>query len=274
MSVKEIKAIDVHAHFGEYINPGSKIINELCSTSIEYVLSMQERANASYTIVSPMEAFEQPVKNCDPVKANDYASRTADSYDEVFQWVVVHPEFEETFRQAEKRLKTPKCAGIKIHPELHGYHIKEHGKRLIEFAAKHGAVVLTHSGQENSKPEEFLEFTDECPEMTLIVAHLGCRYDDDPFHQVYAVDRSRHGNVYLDTSSFSSITPRLIETAVKMIGADRMLYGSDASCYFSPMQRARIDSAFICDEDKKKILYGNAIRLFSKIPYVEKRYEC
>jgi predicted TIM-barrel fold metal-dependent hydrolase len=268
MLIKDVKAIDVHAHFGEYIDPRSKIINKLVSADIDFVLACQKKANAAFTVVSPMEAFATP-DVCDPVKANDEASAIADSIAEVFQWIVVHPGFERTFAQAEERLKTPKCLGIKIHPEMHNYHIKEHGKRLIEFAAKHGAVVLTHSGQENSKPEDFLEFTDACPEMTLIVAHLGCTYDDDPFHQVYAVEQSKHGNVYLDTSSASGITPRLLETAVNMIGSDKMLYGSDVSCYFSPMQRARIDNAFISDEDKKKILYGNAMKLFSKIPYVE-----
>ena len=151
---------------------------------------------ATYSIVSPLEALGQPPESCDSVKANDDASRTADSYEEVFQWIVVHPEIKETFRQAEERLKTPKCTGIKIHPEMHGYHIKKHGGKLIEFAAKHKAVVLTHAGQENSKPEDFLEFTDACPEMKLIVAHLGCSYDDDPFHQVYAVGQSKHGNVF------------------------------------------------------------------------------
>jgi len=269
MLIKEVKAIDVHAHFGGYIDPRSQIINKLCSADIEYVLSCQQKANVSFTIVSPMEAFEMPAKNCDPVKANDEASVVADNYDEVFQWVVVHPDFEETFRQAEDRLDSPKCVGIKIHPEMHEYHIKEHGKKLIEFAAKHEAIVLTHSGQENSKPEDFLEFTDACPEMKLIVAHLGCRYDDDPFHQVYAVEQSKCGNVYLDTSSASNVTPRLIETAVNMIGSDKMLYGSDLACYFSPMQRARIDSAFISELDKEKILYKNAMKLFSKIPYIE-----
>lgn len=269
MSIKDVKAIDVHAHFGKYITPVSPIINKLCSADIGYILQCQQQANVAYTIVSPMEAFEMPAKNCDPVKANDDASRVADDNEQIFQWVVVHPDFEETFRQAERRLGEPKCLGIKIHPEMHEYHIKEHGKRLIEFAAKHKAIVLTHSGQERSKPEDFLEFTDECPEMTLIVAHLGCRYDEDPFHQVYAVAQSKKGNVYLDTSSSNNVTPRLLETAVNMIGTDRMLYGSDVACYFSPMQRARVDSTFISDEDKKKILYKNAMKLFPKIPYIE-----
>ena len=77
MSIKDVKAIDVHAHFGKYITPASPIINKLCSADIGYILKCQQQANVAYTIVSPMEAFEMPAKNCDPVKANDDASRVA-----------------------------------------------------------------------------------------------------------------------------------------------------------------------------------------------------
>ena len=48
------------------------------------------------------------------------------------------------------------------------------------------------------------------------------------------------------------------------IGADRILFGTDSPLYFAAMQRARIDYADISVEDKKKILYGNALKLFSK----------
>ena len=50
MLIKETKAIDVHAHFGDYIDPRSKIINKLCSADIEYVLSCQQKANDTVII--------------------------------------------------------------------------------------------------------------------------------------------------------------------------------------------------------------------------------
>ena len=80
-------------------------------------------------------------------------------------------------------------------------------------------------------------------------------------HQVRAVQRSRHGNVYADTSSSRSIVPGLIEWAVREVGAERILYGTDSPLYFAPMQRARIDQAEMPDEAKRVILRGNAERL-------------
>ena len=58
-----------------------------------------------------------------------------------------------------------------------------------------------------------------------------------------------------------SMLPNLIEWAVGEVGADRILYGSDVSCYFPPMQRARIDHAHIRDDEKLKILRDNAVTL-------------
>src|SRR5438067_888502 len=81
-------------------------------------------------------------------------------------------------------------------------------------------------------------------------------------HQVRAIQQSRHGNVFADTSSTRSITPNLIEWAVREIGAERVLYGTDSPLYFAPMQRARIDHADLSDHDKRLILCDNAIRLF------------
>jgi hypothetical protein len=81
--------------------------------------------------------------------------------------------------------------------------------------------------------------------------------------QVKAIQMSKHGNIYADTSSSMSITSNLIEWAVAEIGPERILFGSDTPLYFSPVQRARIDHAEISDEAKQLILRGNAERLFS-----------
>ena len=99
--------------------------------------------------------------------------------------------------------------------------------------------------------------------MKLILAHIGCGWDGDLGHQVRAIQKSRHGNVFADTSSARSIVPGLIEWAVREIGADRVLFGTDTPLYHAAMQRARIESADLADADKRRILKENAVRIFS-----------
>jgi len=159
-------------------------------------------------------------------------------------------------------LSRPKCAGIKIHPEEHCYPIHEFGAEIFEFAARHRAVVLSHSSEPNSLASELVEWADRFPEMTLILAHIGCGWDGDYTHQVRAVQRSRQGNVFADTSSARSITPRLIEWAVREIGAERIVFGTDTPLHLTAMQRLRIDQAGLTDAEKRQILHENAERVF------------
>jgi len=177
-------------------------------------------------------------------------------------WVIVNPLEKPTFEQAQQMLTNPKCMGIKIHPEEHGYQIKQQGGAIFEFAARHQAIILTHSGHENSMPEDFVTFANNFPEVTLIAAHVGCTCDDDPTHQIRAIQASKHGNIYSDTSSIQNILPGLLEYAVREVGAEQILYGTDSPLYFAPMQRARINHAEISDQAKRLILHDNAAAIF------------
>ena len=171
---------------------------------------------------------------------NEDARRAVEETEGLLQWVVVHPGQPATFEQVREMLKSPKCVGIKIHPEEHCYAIAEHGRAIFEFAANLRAVILTHSGEPNSMPLDFVPFADDFPEVTLILAHLGNSGEagESPELQVRAIQASRHGNVYVDTSSAQSILPGLIEWAVSEIGAERILFGTDTPLYFAPSQRA------------------------------------
>lgn len=256
-----VQAIDVHAHYGLYRQSPYELVNRLMSGDVETVLQRARLANTRLTIVSSLESLTPRCKN-DPAQGNEDSVRDITNRDGLLFWVVIDPAKPVTFDQAREMLKNPGCAGIKIHPEEHGYKISEQGRKLFEFAAFHQTVVLTHSGEKNSVPEEFIPFANEFPEMKLILGHLGCGYDNDPGHQVRAIQKSRQGNVFVDTSSASGIMSGLLEWAVKEIGAERILYGTDSPLYFAPMQRARIDQAEIGADDKRKILYQNAEKLF------------
>jgi len=222
---------------------------------------MARKNHIGLTIVSPLSGL-MPRGAADAVRGNQEAFDVVRRYPELRQWVIVDPRRPETYDQAKDMLLEDHCVGIKIHPEEHVYPIKEYGPKLFEFAARLRAVVLTHSGEANSLPEDYVPLADRFPEVTLILAHLGCRIDSDPTHQIRAVQGGRNGNIYVDTSSASNILPGLLELAVKEVGADRLLFGTDTPLYFLPMQRARIDHAEISDMDKKKILRENAEKVF------------
>lgn len=262
MRTATIQAIDAHAHYGQYLRSGmNDEIADFMSGDAAKVVQRATAANIALTIVSPLLAL-LPRGGADPVEGNREAAKVVAETDGLLQYVVVDPLHPATYEQAAEMLSLPKCVGIKIHPEEHCYPIREHGPAIFEFAAKHRAVVLTHSSEQNSLAMDFVPFINDYPEVKLILAHIGCGWDGDLTHQVRAIEKSKHGNAFADTSSARSITPKLIEWAVKHVGAERVLFGTDTPLYHASMQRVRIDHADLSDQEKRLILRENAIRLF------------
>lgn len=265
MDPNVVEAIDVHAHYGTPVCPAkSDLLNSFSQGDGKTVLERARKACTAYTIVSPLSGL-MPRGGSDPVGGNEDSQRVVQACEGLLRWVIVDPGKPETYQQAAEMLPDPKCMGIKIHPEEHLYPIRDHGREIFEFAEHHEAVVLSHSGDPNSLPADLVVFANEFPGVRLILAHLGCGPKGDPTYQVRAIQQSKHGNVYADTSSAKSILPRLIEWAVKEVGPERLLYGTDSPLYFAACQRARLNSADISDADKELILRDNAIRLFATL---------
>ncbi len=259
MSVGEVWAIDVHAHLGVYAH-GDDMQRRFMSGDAAQVLRLAALARTERTIVSSLEAL-LPEGAGDAIAGNDLALRSVEGNDGLRLWAVLDPRRSESFDQVKRLLAHPRCMGIKIHPEQHQYAIADYGRKVFEFAARHGAVVQTHSGQLRCMPMDFVPLADAFSEVALILSHLGFCWNEDCTQQVRAIQAGRHDNIYTDTSSAKSITPNLLEWAVSEVGAHRILYGTDSPLYFAPMQRSRVDCADLSDHQKRQILHENAERL-------------
>lgn len=270
MNITDIKAIDVHSHFGEWnyaAAPREKY--PFYEGDTNYLLQNMEYSNIAISINSHLYSFF-PRGHGDSFLCNQLGFAIVEKNPNLYMWAVVDPLQPETYAQAKELLGHEKCLGIKVHPEEHRYPLKTYGANLYEFAAKNNAMIEGHSGEEWSLPEDYGDFANHYPEVTTIVSHLGCGWDGDFRHQIKAIQCNRNNNLFTDTSSAKSINCNIIEIAVAEIGSEKILFGTDSGCYFSPSQRARIDYARIGDQDKKNILYQNGLRLF---PQLKKAYE-
>jgi hypothetical protein len=70
-------------------------------------------------------------------------------------------------------------------------------------------------------------------------------------------------NVVVDTSG-SQPYDGYLEYTLKALGPDRVLYGSDYPCRDIPVQMGRIQSIDLAPEVREKVLFGNALKFFSK----------
>lgn len=263
-----IPAIDVHAHYG-IINRdgGDPLADGFMSKTAAEVARNALSCGVVLTLVSPLVGLF-PRGRADAVAANEAAFRELPGIPNLRQYVIVNPLQPRTFDQAREMLQAPWCAGIKIHPEEHCYRIADYGEELFAFLEETRAPAMAHSGCPNSLPSDMVPFADRHPGARLLLAHLGNGVGDRDHVdlQVRAVQRARHQNLWIDTSSARNVLPGLIEWAVKESGAERLLFGSDAPLYHLAMQRARIDSADISLTEKRQILRSNALSFFNITP--------
>jgi uncharacterized protein len=260
---EQIIAIDVHAHYGVYRIPKGEchpLKAEFYTGDAKTVARRAQEARTQWTVVSPLTAI-LPTGQGQVLQGNDEAAKVVPATPGFLQWVVIDPQEPDSYAQAKDMLAQPHCVGIKIHGEMHQYSTRRYAPALFEFAAKHKAVVLAHSGCKTTLPGHFVDAINQFPEAKLILAHLGHAIDGDPTHQVRAIQSSKHGNIYVDTSSANSLLPNLIEWAVKEVGVDKILYGTDTPLYAASMMRARIDHADLTLPQKRAILRENAVRL-------------
>jgi Predicted metal-dependent hydrolase of the TIM-barrel fold len=263
MIFSDVVAVDSHAHFGGYVHP-DPLIAAFSSGECAQVAERAAACGIQWTIASPLAGLLPRGRTVDVRLANEAAFRQVPQVPGLLQYVIVNPLQPETYAQAREMLKSPWCVGIKIHPEEHAYRIADHGEELFAFFEEVEAPVMTHSGCPNSLPGDFVPFADRHPGARVLLAHLGNgagaggRVD----LQVRAVQAAKHGNLWVDTSSARSILPGLIEWGVKELGAERLLFGSDAPLYDVAMQRSRIEMANLSPLEKRLILRDNAVKFF------------
>lgn len=239
--------IDIHSHFNHGV-PCDCPDTPLHRRDLAFVLSGYDRFGIEYCGMSTFGSVMEKTEYIE--EENRFLHEYVKTCDRMYQWVVIDPRQDNTYRQAELMLGHPKVLGIKIHPAFHGYDIEEYGDALFSFADAYRAVVLMHP----MKIEKMPAYADRYPNMKLIIAHLGSQDHID------AIKRAEYGNIYTDTSGGASNQNNIVEYAVENVGSEKVLFGTDTySCAF---QFSRIALSQISFEVKENILFRNAQRLF------------
>ncbi|TXG79401.1 MAG: hypothetical protein E6R14_11090 [Thermomicrobiales bacterium] len=254
-----MRAIDVHGHFGPYDRGIGTRVDAFMSANAEQVAQRGLDSGIEVTVVSAIHGLIPYRGNA--VLGNRDAVLAVETNSALRFWTIIDPRVPASYAQSEELLGHPCCTGIKIHPHAHAYEIREHGPALFSFAAERNAVVLTHSGDVGSYPEDFVPFVDQYSNVQLILAHLGNSDDGSISRQVEAIARARNGNLWVDTSSARSMFSGLIEWAVEQIGHGRILFGTDTPLYWAGAQKGRIESAQLEVAAKEAILWSNAAGL-------------
>jgi predicted TIM-barrel fold metal-dependent hydrolase len=149
---------------------------------------------------------------------------------------------------------------------------KEPGK-LSEFSRlilEYGLILLTHSsdpvghlysGKGVATPEILYRFVSAFNEIPIICAHWGGGL---PFYTLMPEVREALENVYFDTAISPFLyRPEIYTEVSRLVGADRILFGSDYPVMAPGRILREIEASGLTEEEKQLIVSDNARRILS-----------
>lgn len=247
--------IDLHTHVGPVLAAhGDTWATPLSSANGEDLVRLLDVSGIDRAVVfAPLwegGSFVDP----NYVGANAAVREAAGAFpDRLVGFVRVNPNFgAEAEAEVTRQLDSKGMRGMILHPDWEVFYPDDDSvHRLLELARQYGVPVAFHSGESDyyghSGPANFLELARRFPTVTFILKHMGYRLVEDAIH--VALERP---NVYLETAG---VTCSNILKAVRRVGADRVVFGSDAP-YHSPRVEAMKISEHpgLTDAEKRKVL--------------------
>ena len=252
----DIPLIDVHTHIGRL--PG--VVGECFTPDDLYYIAQREGArwmlasSATVTTVGQAEGTREAV-----AMVQAHGDRLGGML-----WINPH---DPRWRDDVPAAVAHGFRGIKIHPVLDHYAVDQRAlDEVFACAREHRWPILTHADEDGSPmgAARYEPLIRAYPDVVLILAHL--RLEAIPLAK-------RHDQVYVDTTY---VDPVRVELGVDALGADKVLFGSDACEGFDvghPTARVRPPRSYaslvaglrgrgITDAALEKILYRNASRVF------------
>ena len=194
---------------------------------------------------------------------NDSVSRVVSRYPDRFMaFVTINPKLKNAVEVFEKGIEEQKMVGVKCHAWWHRIDIASELLPIARRCEEKGLPLLIHLGG-GRQTGNFEVLLDNCPRLKLILAHVAIPH----FQSSWKVIKEAK-NCFVDISG-NYLNASLVRKAVKALGPDKVLFGSDGPvslrCEGGGYSYERIlkwtTGLSISDNDKEKIFHKNLERL-------------
>lgn len=197
----------------------------------------------------------------DPVAGNRRALAAAEAHPGRFGvWLVANPHHPAGLYGLPGQLGHEAVWGFKLHPDVHQYTLDDPAyEPVFALAAAHRVPVLAHAQTDSpwSDPARFAEVGRRHPGVPLLMGHAGLWPHGFARAARLVADVP---NVYLETCG-SRMTGRWIAELVRLAGAERVVFGSDA-CFLDLRQGlGRVLGAPLTGAERDAVLGGNLARI-------------
>ena len=245
----------------------------LLATAEELLASMDE-AQIDRSVVLGFAWSE--LEPC--VQHNDYLlEAAAKSGGRLIPFCTIQPRAgNDAFREMERCARAGARGLGELRPDSQGYRLDEGAAAevLAEAAIRHGLVLLFHVSEPVGHPypgkaglsvASFYRFAAGHDALPVIGAHWGGGL---PFYSLMPEVRRALTDAYFDTAATPFLYgPTVYRQGVDLVGAERILFGSDFPLIEQGRQRRAIEEAFPTDDPARALILGeNARRLLRLEP--------
>jgi predicted TIM-barrel fold metal-dependent hydrolase len=210
--------------FDDHTHMGSRPNLQLGSRGLDadrMVASMDENG------VDMVVAFPMANPHTDYREQNEQMLSFNKQYpDRIIPFARIQPFFKEKAVADIHEFASRGARGLKFHPFMDGganpVNNPELMFPLMEAAGEEKLTVLIHSGEVwNSAPALIGDLAENFPNVQFIIGHSGLW----EFYRQSIIVARRSPNVFLDVAEITP--PNVVQTLVREVGAERVLYGSD-----------------------------------------------
>ncbi len=246
--------VDAHAHMDTWYN--FHIPEQGTPASMVHAMDL---VGIDVTIVAPHIC----IGPCYLQGNRDAYAAAAQFPGRIVPFVTVNPNYphEEIRTEIEHWDANGGIIGFKFHPACHlAPACHENYTPVFEYAQERGLPILSHNwtgGTVNGK-ETLHGLAEQYPRITFIIGHALSGW---PAIDTNCAIAKLYPNVMLDTTG-SGLTFDALPEAVRRVGAERIIWGTDNPFIDPRPGLGRVLMARITDDEKRLILGGNAKRVF------------
>ncbi|MBA7676420.1 hypothetical protein ES703_84661 [subsurface metagenome] len=208
------------------------------------------------------------------VETNDYILESIARYPKrLIGFCAVQPQSPEAAIVEIERCAKGGMRGVgEMRPDMQLFDLgdEEATQPIADALRKHKLILLTHAsepvghdypGKGIITPDRLYPFITSFPDLTIVCAHWGGGL---PFYALMPEVKQAMKNVFFDTAASPFLySPQVYNQVIQLVGADRILFGSDYPLLAQARLLQEINSADLSEEEKSLILSGNARRLLS-----------
>lgn len=176
----------------------------------------------------------------------------------------IHPASDD-YKGQLQYIKKLGLKGIKLHPDYQEVYFNDiRYKRIVSYASELGLIVSVHAGMDPKCPDDIhctpsmsAEVIKDTQAKKLVLAHMGGNAQWDEVEE-YLVGKE----VYFDTGVVLDKMPE--EQFLRILrnhGADKILFATDSPWSGQKEFLKIISKMPLMDEEREKLLGGNACRL-------------